>query len=220
MSLFEILQKEYDLTVNPTDKFDLVDVSQYFDEEDNRYKHIRGVAAQMQLLTNGLHIKEEEQQKLMLIAYLHDIGYSKRLKDRGHHALNGAIFSLEKAFGEDVALAILFHTASYGEIKLMNNEVLNRIYKQAKNLLKQNEQAKYYIDLITYCDLHTESTGEPTTLARRIFKISAQYQKDSTTYQNIKSNRNYFKKLDKRIRLSVIKEKTFFEGILDVLRAK
>jgi len=219
MSLFEILNKEYELVVNPLENFSLVDLAQYYDEDEDRYKHIRGVVSQMQLLINDLKLPEEEQKKLLLIAYLHDIGYSKRVKNRGHHSLDGAIFALEHAFSEDVALAIMFHTAAYGEIKKTGGKLLD-IYNTAKPLLDDNEKVKKYIDFITYCDLRTEIDGTPTTAVRRIFKILSRYEKSSNVYKNIKKHRRYFIKLEKRIRSSVIKEKTFFEKIGDILKAQ
>ena len=219
MSLFELLKKEYDLFVNPIDKFDLVDLMHYFDEEEDRYKHTRGVAAHMKALVEQLGLPSEEQYELMQIAYLHDIGYSKRVKSRGHHALDGAIFALEKALGEDVALAIMFHTAAYGESRHLTADI-KKVYDSAKPLLSKNAKVKKYVDLITYCDLHTEVDGTPTTANRRIFKILARYEKSSTVYKNIKKHKRYFKRLTKRIRMSTVKEKTIIEGLIDVLRAK
>jgi len=219
MSLFEILNKEYELIVNPLENFSLVDLAQYFDEEENRYKHIRGVVSQMQLLVNDLKLPEEEKRKAILIAYLHDIGYSKRVKNRGHHALDGAIFALEHAFSEEVALAIMFHTAAYGEVKKIGGKLLD-IYNKTKPLVDENEKVKKYIEFITYCDLRTESDGTPTTAVRRIFKILSRYEKNSNVYKNIKKHRRYFIKLEKRIRSSVIKEKTFFEKMGDILKAQ
>jgi putative nucleotidyltransferase with HDIG domain len=204
--------------VNPKDKFDLVELSHYFDEEEDRYKHIRGVAAQMNVLVEQLGLEEEDKQKLMKIAYLHDIGYSKRVMQRGHHALDGAIFALEHAMGEEVALAIMFHTAAYGEVKRTGSQVA--IYEKAYELLKQNEKASYFASLITYCNLRTEVDGTPTTVNRRIFKMLSRYEKNSEAYKNIKAHKHYFKRLEKRIRLSVVKQKTWWQEILATLQAK
>ena len=219
MSLFEILSKEYDLVVNPIEKFDLVDVAHYFDEEEDKYKHTLGVAAQMKALVEQLDSTEEEIYELMQIAYLHDIGHSRRVKSRGHYALDGAIFALEKALGEDVALAIMFHTAAYGEAKYLSTSI-KRIYNEAKVLLDQNEKVKCYVELITYCDLHTEEDGKPTTMIRRVFKMLARSEKTSPTYKNIKSHKRYFKHLTKKVRMRVVVEKNFFEGTIDGIRAK
>lgn len=219
MSLFEILTKEYDLVVNPVERFELADLLKYFEEEDDRYKHIRGVASQMQALIKQLYLGEEDAQKLMKIAYVHDIGYSKRVKSRGFHPLDGAIFSLEKAFGEDVALAVMFHTKAYGEAKLMGGKTLE-VYQKAKELLDKNEKAKHYVDLITYCDLITEKSGEPTTANRRIFKILARNEKNSIVYKNIKANKRSLLRLEKRIRLSTVKEKTILQKVLDGIQGK
>lgn len=219
MSLLKLLQKEYDIVVNPVEKFDLVDLSHYFDEEDEHYKHIRGVAAQMNILVEQLGLQQEDKEKLMEVAYLHDIGYSKRVKQRGHHALDGAIFALEHGLGEDVALCIMFHTAAYGEVKRISGKQLF-LYNEAYKLLKENEKAKYFVDLITYCDLITEKDGTPTTANRRIFKMLARHEKNNVVYKNIKAHKREFKRLEKRIRLSVIKEKTWWQNLLDTLQAK
>lgn len=206
MNLFDILNKEYELRVNPAEKFDLVNVSRYFNEDEDRYKHILGVAAHMKALVEQLGLDDEEKEDLMKIAYLHDIGYSKRVMSKGFYALDSAIFALEKAFGETVALAIMFHTAAYGESRHLSVSI-KYIYDKAKLLLNANEKAKRYVELITYCDLHTESDGRPTTTPRRIFKILARYEKGSPTYKNIKAHKRYFKNLTKKIRTSVLKEK-------------
>jgi hypothetical protein len=219
MKLFEILKKEYDLAVNPIDGFDLTDLMHYFDEEEDRYKHTRGVAAHMKVLVEQLGLPAEEQYELMQVAYLHDIGYSKRVKSRGHHALDGAIFALEKALGEDVALAIMFHTAAYGESRYLSKDI-KKVYDEAKHIIATKPKVKKYVDLITYCDLHTEVDGTPTTVTRRIFKLLARHDKSSAIYKNIKKHKRYFKRLAKRIRMSVVKEKTFLERLLDAIRAK
>ena len=204
-SLFEILNKEFDLKVKSQDEFDLLQLSHYFNEKEDRYKHIKGVAAQMRALVLQLDVNQDDKDKLMKIAYLHDIGYSKRVKNRGHHALDGAIFALEKGFSEDVALAIMFHTSAFGEIKYINKYITD-IYNRAKKIFDKNEKAKYFTELITYCDLQTLPDGTPTSTSRRIFKILAKHDKNTPVYKNIKAHKRYFKHLTKKVRTSVIKQ--------------
>jgi len=155
----------------------------------------------------------------MQISYLHDIGYSKRVKQRGHHALDGAIFSLEHALGEDVALSVMFHTAAYGEVKRTGGKQ-KFLYNEAHKLLKENKKAQYYVKLITYCDLTCETDGTPTTVNRRVFKILSRYEKNTPAYKNIKAHKRAFRRLEKQIRLSVVKEKTWWQNLLNVLKAQ
>ena len=170
----------------------------------------------MQALAKQLKVDEDDFEDLMNIAYLHDIGYSRRVKNRGLHALDGAVFAIEKGFSEEVALAVMFHTAADGEAHLTNGDI-DHLYKRVKVLLVNNEKAKYYIDLITLADLRTEHDGTPTRVSERVFKILARYEKGSIVYKNIHAHKKYFKQLEKRILLDNVKDQNIFERLIDVV---
>ncbi len=175
-----------------------------------------GVAGRMQALIKQFGLERDEAEELEQIAYLHNIGYSIRVKNRSLHALDSALFALEKGLGEDIALAVMFHTKADGEAHFIGKKIA-KLYHNAKKLVDDNEKVRRYIDYITYCDLHTEADGRPTQVNRRIFKILARYEKNSAVHKNIKHHKAYFLKLDKKIRESVIKEKGMFDGFLSIL---
>lgn len=214
MTLKDIFLKEFDLRFDKMEKFDLFDLDKYFSKDENYYKHTLGVAGQIQSLLKQSDFNEEEKTELMLVAYMHNIGYSRRVKKRGLNALDSAIFAIEKGFSDEIALAIMFNCMAIGEAHLIGGFV-SKVYNKAKVVL--NSKVKKYIDFITFANMHTEIDGTPTKLNRRIFKILARNKKGSVIYKNTKANKKEFKKIKNRVLNGFVKEKSMFQEIIDVL---
>lgn len=216
MTIKEIFLNNFDLRIKEIEKFDIFELEKYFNKDEDRYKHTLGVVSNMQSLLKQSDFNEEEKNELMTIAYLHDIGHSRRIKNRGLTALDSALFAIEKGFSQNIALGIMFHTAAAGEARLIGGKIAN-IYAQAKILLMGDEKMSKYLDYITFANLHTELDGMPTKLNRRIFKILASNPKDSNVYKNIKHNKRNFKQLKNRVLTGFIKERNWWEEFVNVL---
>ncbi|MGD9901334.1 MAG: hypothetical protein AB7S44_02220 [Spirochaetales bacterium] len=209
MSLLEIFKSQYDVRVNPLNKkFDVFEFSKYFDETDNHYKHTLGVVGQVRGIEKSFDMSEQEIDDLEQIAFLHYIGYSKRVKHRGLYALDAAIFAIEKGLSEDIALTLMFHTAGQAEARHLGDDKIIHIYNEAHKLLAERPNVHSYIEIITFANLQTEEDGRPTSVDRRIFKMMYRYDKDTAIYKAIKENRKHFRKLAKKLRRSVTSKDT------------
>lgn len=149
----------------------------FFSPEENRYKHIMGVVEKAQGVPE---------------AYLHDIGYAKKLVRTGFHPLDGALFALEHSFSPEVVKAVLFHSGAYGEAKLRGGEI-GYLYRQLSPFLTSSDQEK--IDFLTYCDIHTSSDGSTVTIEERLADIFARYPEDTVVHRNMKQQRPYLLQL-------------------------
>lgn len=111
----------------------------------------------MEDLLPQLDIPNEWKIMLIQSCYLHDIGYSDRLNYYQFHPLDGAI---------------LFHSCAFEAIKNNRTDLLN-IYQDHYKLL--DAQDHLFIDLVTYCDIHTSPRGESITLEQRINDVVNRY---------------------------------------------
>lgn len=152
-------------------------VRNYFEEADNRLKHILQVASRMNNSVDAL---------------LHDIGYSTDLNRTNFHPLDGALFAIELHCSPRDIKSILFHSKAEGEAHLRGGE-LALLYQIATSFLTDAD--KQAIDHLTYYDMTTSSVGEIIPLEERIQDILARYTTDSVVYQNIVASRRYFNQL-------------------------
>lgn len=171
-------------------------LTQYLDPALPRYHHILGVVNQMENLLPQLSIPEEWQLQLLQACYLHDVGYSPKLKIYDYHQIDGAIFTQKNGFPKPIIAAVLFHSCAYEGAIPSRSDLLD-IYKQNQALL--DEQDRLFIDLVSYCDLHTSATGKPTTLLERIHDVIKRYGPDHEVSMIMVGNTHHFQKIIKRV---------------------
>jgi hypothetical protein len=148
MNLNEIIAQHYMINCGggKSGNINLDYISNFIDIRSDRYLHIKGVAETMLEIINKVPGLDDESRKYLLdAAYLHDIGYSEKLKKSGFHPLDGAIFAFEKGFNELIVKSILFHTGSRGEAEIRGG-ALARIYTGLKECV--NEHDKFFLDMI------------------------------------------------------------------------
>lgn len=158
----------------------------YFGRDERRLLHIHGVVNEAQAI--GRHFPEVKD-KLLEVAYLHDIGYSSKLVKTGFHPVDSAIFSLSLLSNEQVIKAVLFHSGAQGEASLVN-EQLTHLYQQFSSILTMEDEQ--LINLITYCDIQTSPVGTPLSMEYRISEILSRYDEQHVVHKNIKSMESYF----------------------------
>jgi len=169
----------------------------YLEPTTDRYKHTLGVVREARWLERALSSWNADlASKLVISAYLHDIGYGEGLKLTGFHPLDAAICLLSHGFDETIAAAVMFHTAAFGEAELRGGSVAET-YRNAKPLLTENDN--FLIDLLTYCDLHSSSQGMPTSIEHRVNDIIDRYSPSDIVYAHITKHLPGFVNLRKRI---------------------
>lgn len=177
--------------------FHLEHLKNYIDENTPRFNHILGVVEEMESLIYYANLEQIYKDELIKTAYLHDIGYSIKLVRTGYEPLDGAMYCLDQQYGSDIVAAIMFHSGSYESVKRNFPDLLS-IYGKYNGLL--TERAKLYIDLITYCDLHRSSTGEPVTYEERMKEIEHRYGYNHNLTLTMKSNELFHKATFERVK--------------------
>lgn len=202
MDLKEIIKRYYiineiDEERNNKIRIDAKFISNYLAVSLNRFKHIEGVVSKMSyILARISNIRAKTKEKLINIAYLHDIGYSEKLTKSGFHPLDGAIFAIENGFDDIIVKSVLFHTGAAGEAALRGGYIAET-YKNINKLLCEEDM--FWIGMISYCDLHTDSIGRHITLEKRIGDVFRRYAAEDIVYKNIKNNLDYFREIELRV---------------------
>lgn len=188
MKLLTPLTNEYPL-------FDRYQLANYLAPETQRYQHILGVVRCMETLLAQLDIDHERKSLLLQACYLHDIGYSDQLNHYRYHPLDGAIFAKDQGFPKPVIAAVLFHSCAY-ESALKTSQELKLIYQENDPLLDHED--RLFIDLVTFCDLHTSSTGEKTTLDKRVQDVVRRYGESHPVSQMMLENKPTYEEIVRR----------------------
>ncbi len=165
---------------------------QYIDPELPRYQHILGVVQRMRDLLPKLSVPNDWQQALLQTCYLHDVGYSPQLNQNNYHQLDGAIFANAQGFSKPVVAAVLFHSCAY-ESAIPSRPDLVDIYEQNFSLL--DDVDRMFIDLVSYCDLHTSATGECVTLQERVDDVVIRYGEDHEVSRLMLANQPEFEEM-------------------------
>ena len=159
-------------------KYSLPDMAEYFDIGDNRYKHILGVGRLMEeLMSKTSNLNHHEKEWAIQAAYLHDIGYSKRLQISGFHPYDGYVYCMENGYSDTVAKAVLLHSDAVLEM-LIKGWNFKSLYSDVIRSLTSIE--KEVFELVTFCDIHTQSTGVPCTIEERLRDVLIRYPNDET----------------------------------------
>ena len=134
-------------------------VREAFPEGAPRYAHIE----------SAVRLAEEIEKaygkfdgKLKLAVLYHDIGYAKQWDVTGFHPVDGAIAARAHGLGEDIAQAILYHSGSWQEARLMYPDLDSYYASECRMMETPLARA------VTYCDLHTSPLGQNLSLDERV----------------------------------------------------
>ena len=174
-------------------------VNNYFSNEENRYLHILGVVSKIKdlCILSGYGEDSNFYRYCVTVAYLHDIGYSKKLNVYDFHAYDGYCFVkndlkvdnviFNTDFEKDlISLVISYHTYSDILIELDRfhfndlNESLFDIYEDLN--FDKNYFGNIFNKLllfISYADMNVKGNGNIVSLEERVADICERYGNDS-----------------------------------------
>jgi HD superfamily phosphodiesterase len=139
----------------------------------NRWLHVQGVVKRAYEIKHLF--SEKDWQTLIAAAYLHDIGYAPSLQITGFHPLDGAYY-LQKHHQERLASLVAYHSEAQFEAQLRG---------LASELATFPREHSDVADALTYCDMTTNSIGQPVTLQQRLDDIFHRYSKAHIVSQAI-----------------------------------
>jgi hypothetical protein len=171
-------------------------LAHYLDPSLPRYHHILGVVRNMHDLLPRIKISQNWQSLLIDACYLHDIGYSTKLNQYNYHQLDGAIFASKQGYPKCIIATLLFHSCAYEGV-LYSRPDLKEIYVHHLSLL--DDKDRMFIDLVSYCDLHTTATGERTTLRERIDDVAVRYGEEHEVTKIMFANEPIFEEIIGRV---------------------
>lgn len=141
----------------------------------DRWSHTLGVVHRARALASTA--RADDRPTLIAAAYLHDIGYAPELEETGFHPLDGARW-LRRAGYERLACLVAHHSGA-------------RFEAQARGLVDEfeqfSEERSVVADLLTYCDLTTDSEGQQVTLSARLAGIDSRYPHDSDVSRSMRA---------------------------------
>ncbi|MCH5583705.1 HD domain-containing protein [Shimazuella sp. AN120528] len=171
-------------------------LADYIDPSIPRFHHILGVVRKMKSLLTQLNILEEWKALLIQACYLHDIGYSPKLDLYHYHQLDGAIFAAKQGYPKYIVATILFHSCAYEGV-IYSRPDIRKVYEHHLSLLDDKDQM--FIDLVSYCDLHTSADGEDTNLAQRVKNVIERYGDTHEVSKIMLSNVPHFRQIIDRV---------------------
>jgi len=147
-------------------------LARYLAPHERRYQHILGTVRRMEALLPHLDVPPAWHALLVHACYLHDIGYSPSLNQYGYHPLDGALFAQSQGFAKPIVAAVLYHSGAR-ETAQRTRPDLAASYRENDRFLTKVDQL--FIDLVTYCDLHTSPTGAEVSLEERVKDVVRRY---------------------------------------------
>lgn len=168
----------------------------YIDPAIPRFHHILGVVRNMESLLTKINISRRWKPLLLQACYLHDIGYSPELNQYNYHQLDGAIFAAKQGYPKYIIATILFHSCAYEGV-IYSRPDMKQMYEDHFVLL--DDQDLMFIDLVSYCDLHTSANGENTTLAQRVKNVVERYGDTHEVSKIMLSNVPHFRQIIDRV---------------------
>jgi hypothetical protein len=162
----------------------------------NRLKHTLTVMEKARLRVNRYAVSNFDRHKVLKIAELHDVGYADCAVGTGFHPLDGYLF-VKGAVSAEIALGVLLHSDSVELVRYLDSSVIatfEQEYREALSKVKEVKKALKFVDVVSLCDMLTDSTGKSVTLAERYDDIATRYgDKD---YRSIVMKNNMAKYAD------------------------
>lgn len=148
--------------------------AKYLTPLGNRWLHTKGVAQVAQQI--GDAFSDEDRPLLIAAAYLHDIGYAPQLQRTGFHPLDGAYYLLSLS-QDRLASLIAHHSEAQFEAELRG------LLPELNNIPREHSAIA---DALTYCDMHTNATGQRVSFEERIDDILQRYPEGHIVNQAIR----------------------------------
>ncbi|MGI8575302.1 MAG: phosphohydrolase, partial [Egibacteraceae bacterium] len=120
-----------------------------------------------------------ERDVLVQAAHMHDIGYAPDLRVTGLHQLDGAAW-LRRLGCERLARLVAHHSEARFEIELRGMSHL---------LAKYPREEGAVADALTYCDMTTGPSGEPTMIDARLAEVEQRYGEGTVVVEALRQAR-------------------------------
>ncbi|WP_276970222.1 HD domain-containing protein [Ferrimicrobium acidiphilum] len=142
---------------------------------DTRIGHVERVASQATLVAEAVFADQRDRDLLVSAAWVHDIGYSKKVAITGFHHLDGALYLA--SIGElRLACLVAHHSSGTEEARArgLSDELTAFPFK-----------AGLMSDCLSYCDMSIGPTGKSVGLKDRIADVVDRYGLDSPVAQGL-----------------------------------
>ena len=139
---------------------------------ENRLKHIYGVAKKMVEIAKSLNLSKEVQEELYMLGFLHDAAYGLTQEGKNHDIIGGEI------------------------LKRCGYKYWKEIYYHGK---LQTEYDSTYLRILNMADMQVNSRGEDVGYVERLEDIKERFGKESTVYKNCIEFINYVKERGKEL---------------------
>jgi hypothetical protein len=158
-----------------TDAVDLA--AAYLSDAGDRWSHVTGVGSTAQALAQRSQLVSDS---LVSAAWLHDVGYARRLVHTGCHPIDGARFLKSMDVPEAVIGLVAHHTGAAYEARERG------LLDQWKELPTPDPEA---LDVLTMIDLAIGPSGEPLIDVERVSGILARYDEDDPVHRAVLKSR-------------------------------
>lgn len=159
--------------------------------EGNRLKHTLTVAEQAKKLAEVANLNNEERNLLVMTAYLHDVGYSDKIKFCDFHPLDGSYYLGANGWYNEIRLLTLHHTYAIGLVETVRTDLLGE-YHNPVNALPEHLTKLY--QLLLLADMTSDGSGNVVSIEERVKDIGNRYSLDNPIYKHILLVQDYIKK--------------------------
>ncbi|GGD12605.1 HD domain-containing protein [Nocardioides daphniae] len=142
------------------------------DEMPARWKHVRAVAE----LVDSWSRKGLVSDVVVKAAWLHDVGYSRRVIRTGMHALDGARYLDLHGLDAEVIALVAHHTGAWAEAEErgLTGQLAVFDAPEERNL-----------DALTLADLTRGPEGERVTVVERLAEIYTRYEEQHPVHRAV-----------------------------------
>ncbi len=152
-----------------------------------RWSHVQNVGAAAEaLVVHGV------DPVVAVAAWLHDIGYSARVRVTGFHPLDGAKFLALRDAPSEVVSLVAYHTGA-------EYEAAQRGF--ASELATIARPSQDNLDALTFVDLTVGPTGERVTVDQRISEILERYPESDPVHLAVQASSGYLRECATRAEL-------------------
>lgn len=134
----------------------------------------------------------DDGQRLIVSAFLHDIGYADQLVDTGLHQIDGARWLTDLGL-PSIASMVAHHSEAAVELELRGREELLDGFERPDQRIA---------DALTYCDVTTGPAGQDVSLDERIEDVGRRRGSDSPVYRAmVKARARYVESIERTLDL-------------------
>lgn len=157
-----------------------------------RYWHSLGVAK----LVEELLIRSGKfSEDCVNAAILHDIGYADKANKVGFHPVDGYRFLKERGWSDAVCQLTLYHSLAHSDY------MYNHKNKKLSDYVgvSISDGVKYYLDILSYADWHTDGQGNLVSVDYRYADILSRHGEESKVWSFMQSIRPEIDKICDRV---------------------